>query len=93
MAGPGWQAFHLNVVTLRRSEATVYLVLPGDGNTARVEFGVEVVVDVVQGDSPHHGKLLQVSDVIAIHQPGLFFPTHTVKQIGTNSKATEINKC
>lgn len=49
-----------------------YLVLPGDGNTARVESGVEVVIDVVQGDSPHCRKLLQVSYVIAVHQPGLF---------------------
>lgn len=30
-----------------------YLILPGDGNPACVEFGVEVVVYVVQNDSLH----------------------------------------
>lgn len=65
------------------SQKWQYFVLPGDWNAARVEFGVEVVVDVVQSDSLHRRKLLQVLHVIAVHQSGL---KESNEQTGADSR-------
>lgn len=48
-----------------------YLILPGDGNAACIEFGVEVFVRLVQSDSSQCGKLIDVQHVAAVHVPGL----------------------
>lgn len=48
-----------------------YLILPGDGNAACVEFGVEVFVHLVQSDASQRGKLIDVQHVAAVHVPGL----------------------
>lgn len=48
-----------------------YLVLPGDGNAACVEFGVEILVRLVQSDSLQCGKLVDVQHVAAVHVSGL----------------------
>lgn len=55
----------------RRKRLWKYLVLPGDGNAACVEFGVEIFVRLVQSDSPQCGKLIDVQHVAAIHVSGL----------------------
>lgn len=48
-----------------------YLVLPGDRNAACVEFGVEIFVRLIQGDSSQRGKLINVQNISAIYVPGL----------------------
>lgn len=55
----------------RRKCLWKYLVLPGDGNAACVEFGVEIFVRLVQSDSPQCGKLIDVQHIAAVHVPGL----------------------
>lgn len=45
--------------------------MPSDGDAARVKFGVEVFVRLVQGDSSQRGKLIDVQHVAAVHMPGL----------------------
>lgn len=55
--------------TLPRS--WTYLVLPGYRDAACVELGVEVVVFVVQNDSLHCRKLVNVLHVAAVHLSGL----------------------
>lgn len=55
----------------RRRRLWTYLVLPGDGNAACGEFGVEIFVRLVQSYSPQCGKLIDVQHVAAVHVPGL----------------------
>lgn len=51
-----------------------YLVLPGDGDAAGGELGVEIVVCLVQVDALHRRELLNVQHVLAINRPGLREP-------------------
>lgn len=44
-----------------------YLVLPGDGDTARSKLTVECVVCGVQVDPSHRGELLDVHDVLTVN--------------------------
>ena len=40
------------------------LLLPGDGDGAGAELGVEVLVRLVQADSLHRGELLDVQNIL-----------------------------
>ena len=40
------------------------LLLPGDGDGAGAELGVEVLVRLVQTDSLHRGELLDVQNIL-----------------------------
>lgn len=44
-----------------------YLVLPGDGDTARSKLTVERVVSGVQVDASHRGELLDIHNVLTVN--------------------------
>ena len=48
-------------------ECVAHLVLPVDGDAARVELAVEVVVGSVQADPFDGGELVDVLHVAAVH--------------------------
>ena len=47
------------------------LLLPGDGDGAGAELGVEVLVRLVQTDSLHRGELLNIQNIL--EDNGLLF--------------------
>lgn len=59
------------IVTLTGAAAHAdkqYLILPGDGDTARDKLAVEGGICGVQVDASHRGELLDVHDVLTINR-------------------------
>ena len=55
---------NINVVTHIEDILLDDLLLPGDGDGAGAELGVEVLVRLVQADSLHRGELLDVQNIL-----------------------------
>ena len=54
----------INIVTHIEDILLDDLLLPGDGDGAGAELGVEVLVRLVQTDSLHRGELLDVQNIL-----------------------------
>ena len=61
---PGAENRQLGPVTHIEDILLDDLLLPGDGDGAGAELGVEVLVRLVQADSLHRGELLDVQNIL-----------------------------
>ena len=51
-------------------------MLPGNGDAARVELGIESVIAGIQVDTFHRGELLNIKDILTVHRSWLKPGTH-----------------